>query len=108
MPSPSVSVGVHGIVPVHPLSSILSGIPSPSASESSKLGVPSPSESRAPSSLFGIPSPSQSAAIQIALLISGVPEPPTHGSFGKESTPFGVPSPSQSASFHACVAFAAT
>ena len=43
------------------------------------------------------PSLSQSAAAQIALVVTGVPEPPTQGLFGSVSVPFGVPSPSQSA-----------
>ena len=34
VPSPSVSVGVHGAVPVHPTSSVASKMPSPSLSKS--------------------------------------------------------------------------
>ena len=49
---------------------------------------------------FVSPSLSQSAAAQIALVVTGVPEPPTHGLFGAESVPLGVPSPSQSAACH--------
>ncbi len=45
---------------------------------------------------FDSPSPSQSAAIQIALVVTGVPEPPTQGLIGCGSIPFGEPSPSQS------------
>ena len=67
MPSPSVSVGVHGAVPVQPASSTLSKIPSPSLSVSKKSGVPSPSVSTgvAPepfSIASGIPSASLSAS----------------------------------------------
>ena len=43
------------------------------------------------------PSLSQSATAQIALVVTGVPEPPTQGLFGSGSVPLGVPSPSQSA-----------
>ena len=46
------------------------------------------------------PSLSQSAAAHIALLVTGVPDPPTQGLFGAESVPLGVPSPSQSAACH--------
>ena len=46
---------------------------------------------------FVSPSPSQSAADQIAFVVTGDPEPPTHGSLGAESVPLGVPSQSQSA-----------
>ena len=46
------------------------------------------------------PSLSQSAAAQIALVVTGVPEPPTQGLFGSASVPLGVPSPSQSAACH--------
>ena len=46
---------------------------------------------------FVSPSLSQSAAAHIAFVVTGIPEPPTHGLFGAESVPFGLPSPSQSA-----------